>query len=505
MQTATLQTLTGNDKRFNLRLYLSLTTGIAVLILGVVLWALISNVVKTSLVNSYIRQAETLAEGMHNVGRLQRNTLATPDSGAGVSDNQPPPEAPGAPPAEGGAASAPRNGAMSNFEAIVQSFNITAIRAYDANGCVVMGEANLNGVCVATDAQLQTTLATSQTQSILRRAGENDPFGAVLTQDTISVYVANPAPPSAAAPAGLTLPQVFAINQEIPDLAHTLHTINWLIAGVVGFIMGGFLLIQAYFARQAEGIIHAQQDLLETRNRELEALQQLKDDLTHMIIHDLKNPLTSIMGHLGLLLSGREREKLSAAQAEQVQRAHAASQRLLDLIMNLLNITQMEAGRLTLKRETLTLQTLAREIATHFDLELAARDQHLSIDIPAELPPVLADADIVRRVLTNLLSNAIKHTARAGHIAVRAEIYDGAACVAVQDSGEGIPAEAIPQLFEKFNQVASKQLGKKTDTGLGLAFCKLAVEAHGGRIWVESIVGQGSTFSFTLPLTQTAS
>ena len=317
-----------------------------------------------------------------------------------------------------------------------------------------------------------------------------------LHLDTIEVYV----PIGKLAPDEETpFPGVFEIHMDITPIRSTLLRANLGIIAVVFVAMLLLFTVQLYFGHKADKIIRLQQAALEERARQLESLQKIKEDLTNMIVHDMKNPLTAIMGYLKLLQKGL-RGVASEAQSRMLDTAHQASQRLLDMTMNLLDISRMEENKIPLKREPVALRELVSAVVRPFTLEIQAATLHLAVEIPDDLAPLPADRDVLRRILINLLSNAIKHTRAEGHITLRAAEHGSEVWISVQDDGEGIPTEAIPHLFQKFSQVENQQLGSKTDTGMGLTFCKLAVEAHGGRIWVESTPGAGSTFTCSLPL-----
>ncbi|HLV79881.1 MAG TPA: ATP-binding protein, partial [Chthonomonadaceae bacterium] len=166
------------------------------------------------------------------------------------------------------------------------------------------------------------------------------------------------------------------------------------------------------------------------------------------------------------------------------------------------DIHHLEAGALALEWETLEAKPLI-EAAVQQVASLAA-EKHLTLTekIAPDLPAFSGDEEKLRRTLINLLGNAIKFTPSGGRIEVsaRRDEEGNAVLFAVQDTGEGIPKEAFQRIFDKFGQVEQRKAGRKMSTGLGLTFCKMVVEAHGGRIWVESELGQGSTFFFTLPL-----
>lgn len=228
------------------------------------------------------------------------------------------------------------------------------------------------------------------------------------------------------------------------------------------------------------------------------AAEQMREDLTHTMVHDLRSPLTTITTSLELLQSGLLGE-LSPRQEEVVQLAQSGARRMLQLVDTILDVSRLEAGQMPLRRIALDLPDL---VATVIRLQgpLASDKQiQLISDLPATLPPVWADVAIIERVLQNLVGNAIKFTPAGGVIRVRARVAEGdppKVLVSVSDTGAGIPPDLKGRLFTKF--ATGQQHGR--GTGLGLAFCKLALEAHGETIWADSSPGQGATFTFSLPL-----
>ena len=158
----------------------------------------------------------------------------------------------------------------------------------------------------------------------------------------------------------------------------------------------------------------------------------------------------------------------------------------------------MEDGQLKLQYESFQLREIVEQNIAGLKILAEPDKKTLSMEIPDNLPELEADKGLLYRVLTNLMSNAVKHTYAEGQVTVTASVDANKQMVQVNvvDNGEGIPKEYQDKVFDKFTQVDTKKLGKKFDTGLGLTFCKLAVEAHGGKIWVDSKPDKGSTFSF---------
>lgn len=234
----------------------------------------------------------------------------------------------------------------------------------------------------------------------------------------------------------------------------------------------------------------------------LQELEQLRDSLTHMVVHDLRTPLTSIISGLQTMQMIGGLEEL---HTELLEMALGGGETLLRMINDLLDISKMEAGQLKLEM----METDARHVAQTSLQQVSMLAQNKNIELKnageTELPFLRADEDKLMRTLTNLLGNAIKFTPIGGTVTLQIrpeqknENITGVR-FAVSDTGEGIPREAFSRIFEKFGQVESRREGRKMSTGLGLTFCKMAVEAHGGHIWVESEVGKGSTFQFVIPV-----
>ena len=174
---------------------------------------------------------------------------------------------------------------------------------------------------------------------------------------------------------------------------------------------------------------------------------------------------------------------------------------MVGLINQILTTSKLEAGRLTPNLQTLDITALLAEKTAVFSPQAEINEKQIVCQVADDLPAPPADSDLISRVLDNLMSNALKYTTAGGCISLRATVNETAVLVQVGDDGEGIAPEMIVHIFDKFYQVKDAE-GKpiRQGTGLGLAFCKLVIEAHHGQIWVESELGVGSTFSFTLPL-----
>lgn len=225
--------------------------------------------------------------------------------------------------------------------------------------------------------------------------------------------------------------------------------------------------------------------------------ERLREDLVSMIVHDLRGPLTAILGALETLLQ-QDTGPLTDLQTTLLEVAQEGGRHMLNMVNTLLDIRQLEAGKMPLRFAPVGLAESVQEAVSQ--LAPLTRERHLCIiqEIPDDLPPVRADGEKIVRVLGNLVHNAIKYSYPGGLIQIRACRQGSVVQCAVVDHGMGIPLADQERIFEKF--VQGRRNVAARGTGLGLAFCRLAVEAHGGHIWVESEEGQGSTFYFTLPV-----
>jgi signal transduction histidine kinase len=240
---------------------------------------------------------------------------------------------------------------------------------------------------------------------------------------------------------------------------------------------------------------------LERKNEDLLRMEEFKEKLIQMVVHDLKNPLAGIMGNLQLLRIQHPAQDPGHLQ-EIVGRTEESAKQLMEMILNILDLARLEEGKLEIRRKPVhppeLAQSCLRQVAG-----MAARAEVRLVTALEDAPGVLqADPVLLSRILGNLLSNALKHTPAGGKIEVGVAREGDTARFWVKDSGEGIPPNLLPRIFDKFVVGSGDHETRRAyDTGLGLTFCKMAIEAHGGRIGVQSEPGRGSTFSFSLPMT----
>lgn len=231
--------------------------------------------------------------------------------------------------------------------------------------------------------------------------------------------------------------------------------------------------------------------------------ERVKDDLIHMLVHDLKSPISSVMGLLDHSLEMIKVTPADSSVEELLSLARSESQHLLNLAANILDVRRMKEGHMPFEPHVIdSLSDLAKEALG--DVSGGPRDRNFGFLVRPESERLNADPNLLRRILANLMANAIKHTRRGGYIDFRAWKQDDDFVLSVRDDGEGIPDGDQKRIFNAFEQ-SRHTVHDRYDTGMGLTFCKLAVEKHGGRIWVESKVGRGSTFYFTIPAHVTVS
>jgi signal transduction histidine kinase len=239
---------------------------------------------------------------------------------------------------------------------------------------------------------------------------------------------------------------------------------------------------------------------LNEANAQLREVAEMKEEFLALTTHDLRSPLTIISGVINFFTSGRL-GALTPEQQHMVAMMERNTQSLIELVNDLLDASKLESGTLRLELAAVELAPLVNELRETMVSLAREKGLQLTTDLPAELPPVRADRPKLRRILVNLLSNAIKFTPKGGRVTLQAARADEDTLrVLVIDTGVGIPADDLARLFDKYEQARSRATRSEKGTGLGLYITKQLVELHGGEIDVQSQVGHGSTFSFTLPV-----
>ena len=245
--------------------------------------------------------------------------------------------------------------------------------------------------------------------------------------------------------------------------------------------------------------LKAATDALEDSLRKQRELERVRDDLMKMIVHDLKSPLTSVLATLEMVGDG-DHGPVTASQRTALVDAHLKAEELLALIDDLLELARIEEGGVPVVPTSLDPAVFLADLARDWEVRVAAAGARVAVEVAADAPVVQADRALLRRVFGNLLQNALTHGGHGVAVRLQARRDPAGLLLTVADTGPGIPPEYQELIFRKFETVRLHGAAPRVrSSGLGLAFCKLAVDAHGGRIWVQSADGDGSQFHVLLP------
>jgi two-component system sensor histidine kinase/response regulator len=289
----------------------------------------------------------------------------------------------------------------------------------------------------------------------------------------------------------------------ISGLSEPLDKIEAFEAGGVDYVTKPFEIEEVKARIDTHLRLRRMQLELEQKNRTIEQsyaklreMEQLRDALTQMIAHDMRSPLTGILGALQFLKDDLAGVLPNQSLAD-LERGMESVHNLVRMINDLLDVSRLEAGELPVQRSACDLRELARRAIAF--LGAHARTRTIDISGLDGVSEVACDGELLGRVLVNLLDNALKFLPAGGVVRVRSTQEGGATRIEVSDTGPGIPKDAHCRIFERFGQVAQEPKARAHSSGLGLTFCRMAIEAHGGAIGVISEPGQGATFWFTLP------
>jgi len=281
-----------------------------------------------------------------------------------------------------------------------------------------------------------------------------------------------------------------AVYADVDAALLQLRLVRFALAAVL--LLGGLAL-----GIVLDTVIRQRRELRET-SRRLDAASRHKSEFLANMSHELRTPLNAIIGFSDVLLEGMFGE-LNAKQRDYLQDIRGSGAHQLSLINDVLDLSKVEAGRLELELAPLMMADVIATGMTLVRERAAAHGVALESEVPSDLPLITADARKVKQVLVNLLTNAVKFTPSGGRVTARAQRSDGEIAVSVSDTGVGIAKADQARIFEEFAQ-ARHGAATEEGTGLGLTLTKRLVELHGGRIWVQSDIGAGSTFTFTLPI-----
>jgi signal transduction histidine kinase len=230
----------------------------------------------------------------------------------------------------------------------------------------------------------------------------------------------------------------------------------------------------------------------------LRELEKVRDDLMKMIVHDLKTPLTSVLATLEMVGDG-DFGPVSLEQRKALSDAETKAEELLGLIGDLLEVAKVEETGIVLERQEIAPGAFIAEVLHEWNVRFTQEGASVVTSISEDAPTFEADKPLLKRVFSNILQNALTHSGRAIELRITARGEEDGVLFGIQDNGPGIPEEFHDLIFQKFGRVKAGHVPRVRSSGLGLAFCKLVVEAHGGRIWVRSVMGEGSTFYVQLP------
>lgn len=241
------------------------------------------------------------------------------------------------------------------------------------------------------------------------------------------------------------------------------------------------------------GIVVLLRDITERKK-----LEEMRSEFVANVSHELRTPLTSIRGYLETLLDGASEDP--AATRHFLEIMNKETERLTRLVDDLLDLSKIEERRVVYRWQPVQLADTISRVVTMFEPQANEKNLVLTAEVPADLPAVYGDPDMLTQVLINLVDNAVKYTPAGGKVTVLAGVTGGDVRVSVTDTGIGIPPESLPRIFERFYRVDKARSRELGGTGVGLAIVKHIIRAHGGKTYVESTVGKGSTFSFSLPV-----
>lgn len=227
-------------------------------------------------------------------------------------------------------------------------------------------------------------------------------------------------------------------------------------------------------------------------------LERMRDDLVSMIVHDLKNPLAGIIGFSEIMLGKMKKQGIEEFDRFLTGILYQANT-MHEMVNNILEVHKMEDGSMEIQRDVAAVEDMVNNAIRQVEVSAKQREIVIQSELPDNLPFVFVDQTKIVRVCANILSNAIKYTPQQGKITVHAKRQGEELLMSIADTGKGIPTQYLEHIFERFAQVDRKREGKAASVGLGLYFCKLVIQAHGGKIWAESEIGKGSAFYFTIP------
>jgi signal transduction histidine kinase len=289
---------------------------------------------------------------------------------------------------------------------------------------------------------------------------------------------------------------IFSVNKAEADVSTNEKDLIHFFTDIVGLAVQNAKLYTS--AEKAKVQLLDANDQLKKANIQMQELDKLKDEFVSLASHELRTPMTAIRGSLATILEGFAGD-LSKEAREFLVAAYNENDRLIRLVNNLLNISRIESGRFDFTRAPVNLNDLMIEVVGNLSSAAKERNLYLRFTPNSAIPMITTDGDKIREVLINIIGNAVKFTHQGG-VTVGIEQKDGMITISIADTGSGISLEDQDILFKKFSQVRDSYAQTSGGTGLGLYICKIIIEGLKGKIWLESTVGKGSTFYFSLPI-----
>jgi signal transduction histidine kinase len=289
---------------------------------------------------------------------------------------------------------------------------------------------------------------------------------------------------------------IFSVNKSESEVSENEKDLIHFFTDIVGLAVQNARLYTSVESTTKK--LTEANDHLKNANVQLQELDKLKDEFVSLASHELRTPMTAIRGSLSTILEGfagdispQSREFLIAASNE--------NDRLIRLVNNLLNISRIESGRFDFNKTPVNMNTLIIEVVNNLSAAAKEKNEYLKYEPNSAIPVITTDGDKIREVLINIVGNAIKFTHQGG-VTIKIEQKDGMITTSINDTGSGIAPEDQEILFKKFSQARGSYAQTTGGTGLGLYICKIIIEGLKGKIWLESTVGHGSTFYFSLPI-----
>ncbi len=368
--------------------------------------------------------------------------------------------------------------------------NFDCIAIYDHNGDIQVEHLNTTDSPKLISSELVENVLQENKTAYLKNV-QTPGIGTIYQ----SISAAKIGPQSSSASDG----SFVVMAQNLPELAEATRKVRLTGLGITGASVAFTFSMLLVLVHYADKLLMGRAKQLKTAFTDLQHLEKMRDDMTQMIVHDLRTPLTTIQLNLNVLQHSLTRNTKVDKQKKSVKNALTSTERMMYLLNDILDLSQIESGRLELNRTLMPPVEIIQERVLAFEANAQSQGKRISYEYDNYLPLVMVDLRLIQRVLDNLISNALRYTRDGGAVVVTADKAAGAIRFSVHDNGLGIPEYARDKIFDKFVQVSEDGEKRKHGVGLGLAFCRLAIEAHGGTIWVKSQVGEGSSFYFTIP------